>query len=101
MAGSWKVTGIITGILVIFVVHAQNSKLNVPRVLLPLFKEFCTNFTLEVSDTGCYKWWVGSCCKVICDKLISLYDVFRYWMYVLVTGVSSTIESDADAVFVI
>lgn len=56
MAGSWKVAGIITVILVIFAVHAQNSKLNVPRVLLPLFKEFCTNFTLEVSDTGCYKW---------------------------------------------
>jgi nuclear pore complex protein Nup210 len=56
MAGSWKVAGIITASLVIFAVNAQNSKLNVPRVLLPLFKEFCTNFTLEVSDTGCYKW---------------------------------------------
>jgi nuclear pore complex protein Nup210 len=56
MAGSWKVSGIISVILVIVAVHAQNSKLNVPRVLLPLFKEFCTNFTLEVSDIGCYKW---------------------------------------------
>jgi nuclear pore complex protein Nup210 len=56
MAGSWKLIEIVTLILVIFEAHAQNSKLNVPRVLLPLFKEFCTNFTLEVSDAGCYKW---------------------------------------------
>ncbi|XP_054278791.1 nuclear pore membrane glycoprotein 210-like [Macrosteles quadrilineatus] len=32
------------------------SKLNVPRVLLPLFNQFSTNFTLEVSEDGCYKW---------------------------------------------
>ncbi|XP_049962965.1 nuclear pore membrane glycoprotein 210 [Schistocerca serialis cubense] len=35
------------------------SKLNVPRVLLPLFNSFNTNFTLEVVDAasgGCYKW---------------------------------------------
>ncbi|RZF35031.1 hypothetical protein LSTR_LSTR009623 [Laodelphax striatellus] len=32
------------------------SKLNVPRVLLPLFNDFSTNFTLDVSDDGCYKW---------------------------------------------
>jgi nuclear pore complex protein Nup210 len=56
MAGGWKQTGLIAAILLIFAAHAQNSKLNVPRVLLPLFKEFCTNFTLEVSDPGCYKW---------------------------------------------
>lgn len=32
------------------------SKLNVPRVLLPLFNDVSTNFTLEVTDGGCYKW---------------------------------------------
>jgi nuclear pore complex protein Nup210 len=55
MAGSWKVN-IITFISVLFAVYTQHSKLNVPRVLLPLFREFCTSFTLEVSDKGCYKW---------------------------------------------
>ncbi|XP_039276668.1 nuclear pore membrane glycoprotein 210 [Nilaparvata lugens] len=34
----------------------HSSKLNVPRVLLPLFNDFSTNFTLDVSDDGCYKW---------------------------------------------
>ncbi|XP_046395888.1 nuclear pore membrane glycoprotein 210 [Ischnura elegans] len=32
------------------------SKLNVPRVLLPLFSQLSTNFTLEVTEGGCYKW---------------------------------------------
>ncbi|XP_029168707.1 nuclear pore membrane glycoprotein 210 [Nylanderia fulva] len=31
-------------------------KLNVPRVLLPVFNNFAVNFTLEVTDGGCYKW---------------------------------------------
>lgn len=31
-------------------------KLNVPRVLLPVFNNFAVNFTLEVTDDGCYKW---------------------------------------------
>jgi nuclear pore complex protein Nup210 len=56
MAGSWNIFQIVSLIFVLFEIHAQNSKLNVPRVLLPLFKEFYTNFTLEVSDGGCYKW---------------------------------------------
>ncbi|XP_063241052.1 nuclear pore membrane glycoprotein 210-like [Bacillus rossius redtenbacheri] len=33
-----------------------SSKLNVPRVLLPYFETFSTNFTLEVTEGGCYKW---------------------------------------------
>ncbi|XP_028139589.1 nuclear pore membrane glycoprotein 210 [Diabrotica virgifera virgifera] len=31
-------------------------KLNVPRVLLPIFNEFAINFTLEATEGGCYKW---------------------------------------------
>ncbi|XP_014480293.1 PREDICTED: nuclear pore membrane glycoprotein 210 isoform X2 [Dinoponera quadriceps] len=31
-------------------------RLNVPRVLLPVFNNFAVNFTLEVTDDGCYKW---------------------------------------------
>ncbi|XP_011876898.1 PREDICTED: nuclear pore membrane glycoprotein 210 [Vollenhovia emeryi] len=31
-------------------------RLNVPRVLLPAFNNFAVNFTLEVTDGGCYKW---------------------------------------------
>ncbi|XP_071451891.1 nuclear pore membrane glycoprotein 210 [Hetaerina americana] len=34
----------------------EGSKLNVPRVLLPLFTQLSTNFTLEVTEGGCYKW---------------------------------------------
>lgn len=47
-------------VLSLFVINCpaivENSKLNVPRVLLPLFNGFSTNFTLEVSEHGCYKW---------------------------------------------
>ncbi|KAK2582107.1 hypothetical protein KPH14_004479 [Odynerus spinipes] len=31
-------------------------RLNVPRVLLPVFNDFAVNFTLEVTDGGCYQW---------------------------------------------
>ncbi|KAG7201135.1 hypothetical protein KM043_003926 [Ampulex compressa] len=31
-------------------------RLNVPRVLLPVFNDFVVNFTLEVTDDGCYRW---------------------------------------------
>ena len=41
---------------VIYSPLSAGSKLNVPRVLLPLFHDFTTNFTLEVKDSGCYKW---------------------------------------------
>ncbi|CAH1388735.1 unnamed protein product [Nezara viridula] len=32
------------------------SKLSVPRVLLPLFRDLSINFTLDISGGGCYKW---------------------------------------------
>ncbi|XP_050315586.1 nuclear pore membrane glycoprotein 210 [Anthonomus grandis grandis] len=32
------------------------SKLNVPRVLLPIFNDFQTKFVLEATEGGCYKW---------------------------------------------
>ena len=32
------------------------SRLNVPRVLLPVFTDFPVNFTLEVTEGGCYQW---------------------------------------------
>ncbi|RZC37684.1 nuclear pore membrane glycoprotein 210, partial [Asbolus verrucosus] len=32
------------------------SKLNVPRILLPVFSDFPTKFILEANDGGCYKW---------------------------------------------
>lgn len=34
----------------------EGSKLNVPRVLLPIFNKFSINFTLEVTEGGCYRW---------------------------------------------
>ncbi|XP_017888230.1 nuclear pore membrane glycoprotein 210 [Ceratina calcarata] len=35
---------------------ASMHKLNVPRVLLPVFNDFAVNFTLEVTDGACYHW---------------------------------------------
>lgn len=35
---------------------STTHRLNVPRVLLPVFNNFAVNFTLEVTDGGCYKW---------------------------------------------
>ncbi|KAL1512846.1 hypothetical protein ABEB36_002363 [Hypothenemus hampei] len=35
---------------------ALTSKLNVPRVLLPIFEDFQTQFVLEATEGGCYKW---------------------------------------------
>ncbi|KAJ8985935.1 hypothetical protein NQ317_010692 [Molorchus minor] len=34
----------------------NSSKLNVPRVLLPVFNDFSTKFILEATEGGCYKW---------------------------------------------
>lgn len=33
-----------------------SSKLNVPRVLLPVIDTFTVSFNIEVTDDGCYKW---------------------------------------------
>ncbi|XP_003400496.3 nuclear pore membrane glycoprotein 210 [Bombus terrestris] len=46
---------------VLFVLFCVTSdalvhRLNVPRVLLPVFNDFAVNFTLEVTDGACYKW---------------------------------------------
>ncbi|CAL7946385.1 unnamed protein product [Xylocopa violacea] len=35
---------------------ASVHRLNVPRVLLPVFNDFAVNFTLEVTDGACYQW---------------------------------------------
>lgn len=35
---------------------AVGSKLTLPRVLLPLFKSSSSNFTLKVTNNGCYTW---------------------------------------------
>uniref|UniRef100_A0A1A9WQW2 BIG2 domain-containing protein n=1 Tax=Glossina brevipalpis TaxID=37001 RepID=A0A1A9WQW2_9MUSC len=34
----------------------EGTKLNYPRVLLPIFREISVNFTLEVTEKGCFKW---------------------------------------------
>ncbi|XP_061397212.1 nuclear pore membrane glycoprotein 210 [Musca vetustissima] len=34
----------------------EATKLNFPRVLLPIFDKISINFTLQVSEKGCYKW---------------------------------------------
>lgn len=50
---------LISELLVILISQADIvhcSKLNLPRVLLPLFNDFSTNFTLEAFEGGCFKW---------------------------------------------
>lgn len=49
---------IITLLLITSTLHKQieASRLNVPRVLLPIFNDFPVNFTLEVTEGGCYQW---------------------------------------------
>ncbi|KAI9583399.1 hypothetical protein GQX74_005147 [Glossina fuscipes] len=34
----------------------EATKLNYPRVLLPIFREISVNFTLEATEKGCFKW---------------------------------------------
>ncbi|XP_031847094.2 nucleoporin 210 [Nomia melanderi] len=43
-------------ILFCVVSDATVHRLNVPRVLLPVFNDFAVNFTLEVTDGACYQW---------------------------------------------
>lgn len=46
-----------TVIFILCLINLVNcSKLNVPRVLLPVFNDFYINFTLEATEGGCYKW---------------------------------------------
>ncbi|XP_066600784.1 nuclear pore membrane glycoprotein 210 [Prorops nasuta] len=59
MAGSTVFAKIIcTALITVFFILNINfaQRLNVPRVLLPIFNDFPVNFTLTLSDGGCYKW---------------------------------------------
>ncbi|XP_076668038.1 nucleoporin 210 [Andrena cerasifolii] len=49
---------ILTAFFLLFcaVTNATVHRLNVPRVLLPVFNDFAVNFTLEVTDGACYQW---------------------------------------------
>lgn len=44
--------------IILFAIATYCSKLNVPRVLLPVFDDFTVSFNIEVTDGGCYKWFV-------------------------------------------
>lgn len=60
MAGLKKVIKVIliTALCVTFFASnfVEADRLNVPRVLLPVFNDFPVNFTLEVTEGGCYQW---------------------------------------------
>lgn len=51
----------ITAQLLLFLITViqvdSTSKLNIPKVLLPLARSTKINFTLETTE-GCYRWWV-------------------------------------------
>ncbi|CAG9763709.1 unnamed protein product [Ceutorhynchus assimilis] len=46
----------IFAVLILSINLVVSSKLNVPRVLLPIFNDFQTEFVLEATEGGCYKW---------------------------------------------
>ena len=51
--------GLLRFSLVFSLIFVTNSmKLNYPRVLLPIFEQISVNFTLEVVEKGCFKWYV-------------------------------------------
>ncbi|VEN56349.1 unnamed protein product [Callosobruchus maculatus] len=56
MAVSDLRTFIVLFVFVLCSTCVRTSKLNVPRVLLPIFNDFPVNFTLEATEGGCYKW---------------------------------------------
>ena len=59
--------------LALFVHNAtSSSKLNVPRVLLPISNKTPVNFTLEVTDGGCYTW------SVFLSELFSYLLIFSF-----------------------
>lgn len=43
----------------------NGARLNHPRVLLPIFQGKAVNFTLEVDEQNCYKWYVGVPCRLL------------------------------------
>ncbi|XP_046623224.1 nuclear pore membrane glycoprotein 210 [Neodiprion virginianus] len=47
---------ILCAVITLLSICVNTQRLNVPRVLLPIFNDFPTNFTLEVTEGGCYKW---------------------------------------------
>lgn len=50
---------VLTVIWCLFIIAQQSVavKLNYPRVLLPIFDKLSINFTLEVIEGGCFKWY--------------------------------------------
>lgn len=77
-------------VILLCALQANSSKLHVPRVLLPLFNDVTTNFTLKVTDGGCYKWLVRllptilfydlQVCVCLCTDLayVSVVTLFTY-----------------------
>ncbi|ERL89556.1 hypothetical protein D910_06921, partial [Dendroctonus ponderosae] len=46
----------VSAMLIVLFNVVSASKLNVPRVLLPIFNDFQSKFVLEATEGGCYKW---------------------------------------------
>lgn len=52
-------------LLIITVIQVDGtSRLNIPKVLLPLARSTKINFTLETTE-GCYRWWVDKPTSVV------------------------------------
>lgn len=47
----------------LFIIYGNAAKLTVPRILLPYNTGIPTNYTLEVKEGGCYKWYLISLIK--------------------------------------
>uniref|UniRef100_A0A182Q5Y5 BIG2 domain-containing protein n=1 Tax=Anopheles farauti TaxID=69004 RepID=A0A182Q5Y5_9DIPT len=57
MKSSWLRLALVAAVLIFTATRsASATKLNYPRVLLPIFDHISVNFTLEVVEKGCFKW---------------------------------------------
>lgn len=55
-----------------FIIYGQAAKLTVPRILLPYNTGVPTNYTLEVKEGGCYKWYCTYLKELTVFKFVDL-----------------------------
>lgn len=67
----------------LFIICGDAAKLTVPRILLPYNTGVPTNYTLEVKEGGCYKWYSTS--------LINMFNFSLLLINIKVTHTYSTI----------
>lgn len=86
MAGSRDLVKIIACTLCVVqfftITLADGHRLNVPRVLIPVFHDFPVNFTLEVTEGGCYQWWVKSVKSLLFLQILTTFERKPFWFVI-------------------